>query len=76
MSSGLNLNKRTNVQIIGFLKPAAKAISRIDLGVLTYEQDMLGSIKRANMQVERNEIIDGSIDTRLQAARMVVVNPN
>jgi len=63
------------VQIIALMKPAAKAITRIDLGVLTYEQDMLESIKRAKMLVERNEIIDGSIDTHLQAARLVVVNP-
>ena len=62
-------------QFLAWFKPMAKYITRIDFGVLTYETSLLDTIKRAEMKTEVNEVISGSIDSKLQAARMVVVNP-
>lgn len=61
--------------VIAMMKPLAKYITRIDFGQLTKESDLLQTIKDANMKPEVNKVIEGSIDTSLQAARMVVVNP-
>ena len=57
------------------LKPLLKYATTIDFGQLTYERDLAALLDRVGFAVLRNEKIDGSVDTRWQAARIVVLQP-
>merc|ERR1712187_972485 len=57
------------------LKPLLKYITTIDFGTLTYEKDLDSILRKAKMKIVENSIISGSIDTSLQAARVIVLDP-
>ena len=57
------------------LKPLLKYLTTVDFGQLVYEHDLAHIIKAANMRVVHNGLIEGSIDTPLQTARMLILEP-
>merc|ERR1711971_533449 len=57
------------------LKPLLKYITTIDFGTLTYEKDLDSILQKATMKIVENSIISGSVDTALQAARIIVLDP-
>ena len=67
--------QRKNLPLLNVMKPAAKYLTTIDFGQLTFESDILSIIERANMDVVENVIIPNSVDNTLQVARLIVVRP-
>jgi len=63
------------VFLLRYVKPLMKYLTTIDFGQLVFQEDILGWIKRANMEVLENSAIPGSIRNGLQTARMLVVKP-
>ena len=68
------VQKRTT-PFLATLKPLLKYLTTIDFGQLTYERDLAALLERVGFAVLRNEKIAGSVDTRWQAARIVVLQP-
>eukprot|EP00930_Biecheleria_cincta_P073676 TRINITY_DN60959_c0_g1_i1.p1 TRINITY_DN60959_c0_g1~~TRINITY_DN60959_c0_g1_i1.p1 ORF type:complete len:264 (-),score=58.48 TRINITY_DN60959_c0_g1_i1:146-937(-) len=62
--------------LIARVKPLLKYITTIDFGQLTTEEDLERLLKEAtDFEVVENKPIPGSVQTRLQTARMVVLRP-
>ena len=57
------------------LKPLLKYLTTVDFGQLVYEHDLVHIIEAANMRIVHNGLIEGSINTPLQAARMLILEP-
>ena len=59
--------------LLGTLKPLLKYLTTIDFGPLTYESELDDIIAKSGCTVETNAPIAGSINTRFQVAKLVVL---
>lgn len=67
--------QRKSTPLMASIKPMLKYLTRIDFGQLYYEDDLENLLAEANMKVEHNDVIAGSVDTSFQAARLIVLVP-
>ena len=56
------------------LKPLLRHLTTIDFGRLTYRSELDGIIKAAGMKVLEDVPVPGSIDTKAQTARLLVLS--
>jgi ubiquinone/menaquinone biosynthesis C-methylase UbiE len=64
--------QKAPMPLMATVKPLMKYLTTIDFGYLTYEKDLDGLFESAGMQVLKSETIDGSVNTKFQAARLIV----
>uniref|UniRef100_A0A7S1MGI9 Methyltransferase domain-containing protein n=1 Tax=Alexandrium catenella TaxID=2925 RepID=A0A7S1MGI9_ALECA len=55
------------------LKPALKYLTTVDFGRVTYKEDVHNIVESACMEVLEDKPIPGSIDTKSQTARLLIV---
>ena len=67
--------QRNNVPFASVVKPLLYYITTIDFGQLCFEKDLQHILGRADMKVELDEVITGSVDNYFQAARLLVLDP-
>ena len=61
---------------MAFFKPLVKYITTIDFGQLVMINEVHDMVKKANMRIERNEVIPNNVDNMWQAAYLVVIDPS
>ena len=56
------------------IKPLLRLLTTVDFGVVTYHADVRRIVEQAGLVVDEDEPIPGSIDTKLQTARLLVLS--
>eukprot|EP00980_Cylindrotheca_fusiformis_P005106 scaffold1083_cov114-Cylindrotheca_fusiformis.AAC.10 len=72
--------QRKSPPLLGYIKPLLKYITTIDFGKLMTEEESLDLFahiipKECHMRLVQHEVIQGSIDTYLQAAYLSILEP-
>lgn len=72
--------QRKSPPLLGYIKPLLKYLSTIDFGKLTSTEesfDFFANVapKECDMRLVQHEVIEGSIDTSLQAAYLTILEP-
>ena len=60
---------------LSLLKPLLKYLTTIDFGQLVFEPEVVRIVEAAGMRVVENVVIPNSVNTPLQVARLLVVQP-
>ncbi len=67
--------KNVDLPFFSYLKPLMKYYTSIDFGNLIYETEAIDILRKSNMKIITNEIIEGSVNNMWQVAKIIIIDP-